>query len=132
MIDNALKLRLKSLPLAAAVRAGDSVFTSEHRDAIDKAYFALFGNVVKKCRCKHRYADAAIEIINALKLKTDTTMKYELKAGRLIWVNNNPYSNANLTDKIAKKWCEQHPEEVDKFFQRHDEKKIVDNPILED
>jgi hypothetical protein len=44
---------------------------------------------------------------------------YELKAGRLIWVDNTPYSNANLTDETAEKWRKMHENEMDIYFHRY-------------
>lgn len=122
MIDNALKLRLKSLPLAEAVRVGDSVFSQTDKAVINAAYSDLFSKNVKDCSCGHRYIDAAMEIMAALKIKSrNMNKKYELKAGRLIWVDNNPYSNANLTDEVADKWCAEHPDLIAIYFQRWEE-----------
>lgn len=118
-MNESLISKMESLPLEAAVRAGDSVFSQADKAAINAAYSDLFSKNVKDCSCGHRYIDAAMEIIAALKIKSRSmNRKYELKAGRLIWVDNNPYSNANLTDEVSAKWCAEHPDLIAINFQR--------------
>lgn len=118
MIDHQLISQIEALPVEAASRVGDSAFTAQDKAVITAAYLGIYDRPVKECSCKHRYFDALMEIRMYLKIKKRSNMKYELKAGRLIWVNGDPYSNANLTDEIAEKWCAQHADLVDVYFQR--------------
>lgn len=133
MITQELIEEIRALPLEIIARSGDIVLTEDQKKSISSAYYEVTGKRVKKCSCKHRYADALIELSIMLNLKKTIIMKnYELISGRLIEVDGNPYSNANLTDEVAKKWCDLHPELVDVYFQRlpseKDEKEIVVKP----
>lgn len=120
MIDQQLISQIEALPVEAASRVGDSAFTAQDKAVITAAYLGIYDKPVKECSCKHRYFDALMEIRMYLKIKKRSNMKYELKAGRLIWHEGDPYSNANLTDEVAEKWCAQHADLVDVYFQRYE------------
>lgn len=111
---------LEALPIDKALRMGDAAFTTEDKAAINAALISIRGKGVKDCACRNRYTDALVELYAELGIKRRKTMKnYELKAGRLIWVDNTPYSNANLTDEIAEKWRKMHENEMDVYFHRY-------------
>lgn len=122
MIDDSLIERLRAMPIDTAVTTGDGVFSKEDKAAIEVAYFSIMGKGVKKCSCRHRYADALMEIFTELNIKPRKTMtKYEMKAGRLIWLDDEPLTPANINDKKAAKWCKLHPERVEEVFSRYPE-----------
>lgn len=122
MLEDTLIERLRAMPIDKAVTTGDGVFSKEDKAAIDAAYFSIMGKAVKKCSCRHRYADALMEIFTELKIKPTKKMtKYEMKAGRLIWLDDEPLTPANINDKKAAKWCKLHPERVAEVFSRYPE-----------
>lgn len=119
-MEASLIATLEALPIDKALRMGDAAFTTEDKAAINAALISIRGKGVKDCACRNRYADALVELYAELGIKRKKTMKnYELKAGRLIWVDNTPYSNANLTDEIAEKWRKMHENEMDVYFHRY-------------
>lgn len=122
MLEESLIERLRAMPIDTAVTTGDGVFSKEDKAAIEVAYFSIMGKAVKKCSCRHRYADALMEIFTELNIKPRKTMtKYEMKAGRLIWLDDEPLTPANINDKKAAKWCKLHPERVAEIFSRYPE-----------
>ncbi len=110
--------RINLLPRAQAISVGDSVFNEEQRRFIAEVYKSLLGKDIKNCSCRHRYSDALEEICFTLKIKTKMNRKYLLKAGVLIWIGTDCYSNYNLTDEVAEKYLAMHPEAREKEFQR--------------
>lgn len=122
MLDDSLIERLRAMPIDKAVTTGDGVFSKEDKAAIEVAYFSIMGKAVKKCSCRHRYADALMEIFTELKIKPTKKMtKYEMKAGRLIWLDDEPLTPANINDKKAAKWCKLHPDRVAEIFSKFPE-----------
>lgn len=118
MEQQSLIEQIKALPAGDIIRQGDNALSAQNKALIASAYLSLLGKTVRECSCKSRYTDALTEIllhINNLRIMANN---YELKAGKLIWLNNDPYSNSNLTDDIAREWCTQHPELVEIYFQR--------------
>lgn len=122
MLEESLIERLRAMPIDTAVTTGDGVFSKEDKAAIEVAYFSMMGKAIKKCSCRHRYADALMVIFTELKIKPKKIMtKYEMKAGRLIWLDDEPLTPANINDKKAAKWCKLHPERVEEVFSRYPE-----------
>ena len=108
--------RLRALPVAQAVTGGDSAFTEADRQLIDEVYQQLFGKSVRKCSCKNRYSDALMEILSTLKISRNMKeQKYRLKAGPVIWLDNDCYNRHNLTDEVAKEYLKLHPDAVNLF-----------------
>lgn len=102
---------LNSLPLSAAMAEGDSFFSAAQKDIIERMYRQTFGRNVRKCGCRHRYADACLELRNHIK---KMTTKYQLKAGMLIWIGSECYSRKNITDEIVERWFADLPEGCDR------------------
>lgn len=115
-MDAATLERINLLPRAQAISVGDSAFTEEQRQFIAEVYKSLLGKTIPNCSCRHRYSDALEEICITLKIK-HTMRKYQLKAGMVIWVGTDCYSNVNLTDEIAKAYLEKFPQAREKEFQ---------------
>ena len=102
-------------------------YNSTDKDLIERLYWEVLGKVFMPTSCQTCYHDAVIEI--NLQLKNHNSMaaerKYLLKAGAII---NSPvfddgkiYSNANLTDDVAKRYLEEFPESVGMFQRLPDE-----------
>ena len=96
--------RIEALPAGRAFTLGDSALTEDERQLVSLAYMTILGKEVRQCSCRNRYSDALMEIIAHTKKERLKKMKYELKAGALIYVDGKHYSNANLTDEAAEKW----------------------------
>lgn len=118
MNQQSLIEQIKALPAGDIIRQGDKALSAQNKALIASAYLSIMGKTVRECSCKSRYTDALTEILLHLNHLRIMANNYELKAGKLIWLNNDPYSNSNLTDDIAREWCAQHPELVEIYFQR--------------
>lgn len=96
----------------------DAPFNLSDKAEIESLYKAVLGRTMIPTSCQTCYHDALIEIY--LHLKRNGIMaedkKYLLKAGAIIispiFDNGTVYSNANLTDDVAKRYLEQFPEQV--------------------
>lgn len=122
MMDDSLIERIKAMPIDRAVTMGDGVLTREDKAAIEAAYFSIKGEAIRRCSCRHRYADALMEIITELNIKPKKNMaKYTMRAGFLIWLDDEPLTPANINDKKAAKWCKLHPERVAEVFSQFPE-----------
>jgi len=67
--------------------------------------------------CSSCWTDAYLELIhlsNEIAMER-TACKFELRAGVQIWLGNNYYTNANLTDKVALDWINKDPKRVEMF-----------------
>lgn len=129
MMDKSLIERIKALPIGKALSLGDDVFSKEDKAVIEAAFSSIKGKHIKKCSCRNRYTDAAMEVVTALKIKPRKyNPKYVLKAGHIISIGTAYYNNYNLTDEVARQWCEAHPDEVKFKFQKY-EITTTDEPI---
>lgn len=121
MVTEALIQQIKALPIGKALALGDDVFTKEEKAVIEAAFSYIKGKRVKKCSCRNRYTDAAMEVVTALKIKPKKyNPKYVLKAGHIISIGTTYYNNYNLTDDVARQWCKAHPDEVALKFQKYE------------
>ena len=102
---------MEHLPLSAATAEGDSVFTAGQKAWIEAAYLEVFGRSVRRCNCRNRFADAAIEIKTRLK---DMDSRYHMKAGMLLWIGPDAYTRKTVTDAIAEGWFRSLPEGCDR------------------
>lgn len=121
MVTEALIQQIKALPIGKALSLGDDVFSKEEKAVIEAAFYSIKGKRVKKCSCRNRYTDAAMEVVTALKIKPRKyNPKYVLKAGHIISIGTTYYNNYNLTDDVARQWCKAHPDEVKLKFQKYE------------
>jgi hypothetical protein len=121
MVTEALIQQIKALPIGKALALGDDVFSKEEKAVIEAAFYSVKGKRVKKCSCRNRYTDAAMEVVTALKIKPRKyNPKYILKAGHIISIGTTYYNNYNLTDEVASQWCKAHPDEVKLKFQKYE------------
>ena len=90
------------------------------RERIDRLYWEVCRKHLRHCRCKNVEKDALLEIYAKLKFntKTNTTMaqaKARLVNGVVIRVGGTHYTNANLTDEVARQFLEVFPQRKDWF-----------------
>ena len=109
-------------------------------DDVDALYWAVCNKHVKRCNCKDRYRDALIEIHQRLKIEAQkktkdmavNDTKARLVAGVVLQIDNNHYTNANITDEVARAFLDKFPMREDWFevLPPKAEKK-ADNPAVE-
>ena len=88
------------------------------RERIDRLYFAVCGKHLRTCRCKNVEKDALLEIYAKLKYnqKTNTTMaQAKLVNGVVLKWQGDHYTNANLTDEVAREFLIAFPVRKDWF-----------------
>lgn len=87
------------------------------RERIDRLYFAVCGKHLRKCRCKNVEKDALLEIYAKLMYhKTNKTMaQAKLVNGVVLKWQGNHYTNANLTDEVAREFLSAFPVRKDWF-----------------
>ena len=90
---------------------------AKHKDAVAALYWAVCHKKIRNCNCRDKYKDALIEI--HVKLQTTPTMEQNTKAklvnGVVLQHKGNHYTNANLTDEVAREFLEQFPQREDWF-----------------
>lgn len=86
------------------------------RERIDRLYWAVCRKHLRKCRCKNVEKDALLEIYAKLKYhhKTNKTMAKLVNGVVLKWQGNH-YTNANLTDEVAREFLSAFPIRKDWF-----------------
>lgn len=129
-MEAAIIERINLLPRAQAISVGDSVFSEEQRQFIAEIYKSVLGKDIPKCSCRHRYSDALEEICFTIKIKPKMR-KYQLKAGVIIWIGTEVYSNVNLTDEVAEEYLKRFPEAREKEFQKWPEENKEDQEKVE-
>lgn len=88
------------------------------RERIDRLYWEVCRKHLRHCRCKNVERDALIEIYAKLRFNTKTNTKMakaRLVNGVVIRVGGTHYTNANLTDEIARQFLEVFPMRKDWF-----------------
>lgn len=90
------------------------------RARIDALYFAVCGRHLRKCNCKNVEMDAIVEIHRKLKMyetkKIDMTQaQARLVNGVVLQWKGNHYTNANLTDEVAREFLAAFPVRKDWF-----------------
>lgn len=101
------------------IGAEASALSADDKALIAYLYREIVGKPIKNCRCKNKYSDALTEIYRRIKTeeRNMARSKYELKAGVIIMLKGDttPYTNDNLTDKVAKQFLKEHPAAVGRF-----------------
>ena len=102
------------------------------RERIDRLYWAVCGKHLRKCRCKNVEKDALLEIYAKLMYhKTNKTMaQAKLVNGVVLKWQGNHYTNANLTDEVAREFLSAFPIRKDWFavLPSASEKQVVAEP----
>lgn len=96
-------------------------FSIEDKQLIARIYPEITGRTFRKTACRRCYQDAVIEM--AVKLRKEQKMKekcaYHMRAGFIIrcgdFDNGEIYTNANLTDDVAKRYLERFPNKRNMF-----------------
>lgn len=110
---------LETLHSLIAGGGDDSNYTSQQKQWIAKLYKTETGEALKECNCKNRYTDAVLLLYARLKHRGALAeeLQYKLRPGIVIWLDNDCYTSVNITDEIAKRWLEQHPDGI-KYFNK--------------
>ena len=88
------------------------------KERIDRLYFAVCGKHLRTCKCKDKYRDALLEIYSKLMYhkKTNTNMaQARLVNGVVLKWEGNHYTNANITDDVARGFLGAFPQRKDWF-----------------
>lgn len=96
-------------------------FSIEDKQLIARLYPEITGRTFHKTACRRCYQDAVIEM--AVKLRKDQKMKekcnYHMRAGFIIrcgdFDDGEIYTNANLTNDVAKRYLERFPNKRNMF-----------------
>ena len=91
-------------------------FSLEDKQTIARLYPEITGKTFRKTACKRCYQDAVIEM--AVKLRKEQKMRekcdYHMRAGFIIrcgdFDGGEIYTNANLTNDVAKRYLERFPQ----------------------
>lgn len=101
------------------------------KERIDRLYWEVCRKHLRTCRCKDKYKDALFEIYAKLRFngKNNTTMaKARLVNGVVLRHKGNHYTNANLTDKVAREFLAEFPQRSDWFAVLPEEEQKADVP----
>lgn len=94
---------------------GNDLTPIKHR--IERLYNAVCGKPLRRCKCKHILEDALLEIY--ARLVNTPKDKYMAKArlvnGVVLLHKGSHYTNANLTDEVAREFLALYPQRVDWF-----------------
>lgn len=88
------------------------------RERVDRLYWAVCRKHLRTCKCKNVEKDALLEIYAKLMYhsKTNTTMtQAKLVNGVVLQWQGNHYTNANLTDEVAREFLKAFPMRKDWF-----------------
>lgn len=106
-----------------AERGNDLAF---YHERVDRLYMAVCHKRLRVCNCKNVEKDALIEIYQRLKILAMSNEKLDTAArlvnGVVLKVDGNHYTNANLTDEIARRFLAEFPQRADWFAQLPPEK----------
>lgn len=94
---------------------------------IEDLSLVVLGRPVKVCDCKNRHHDAVLEMLRVVKRKMTMASDYILKAGVVIVEDNNPYTNANLTNEVAEAFLKRKPGATGLFI--HIPKKVAPKKV---
>lgn len=110
------------------------------KERIDRLYWAVCRKHLRTCRCKDKYRDALFEIYAKLRFndKNNTTMaKARLVNGVVLQVGGIHYTNANLTDEVARAFLSAFPMRKDWFAElppaevKEDAENVAEKPADE-
>ena len=88
------------------------------RERIDRLYWAVCRKHLRKCRCKNVEKDALLEIYAKLMYQRKSNKKMaqaKLVNGVVLKWQGNHYTNANLTDEVAREFLSAFPIRKDWF-----------------
>ena len=100
---------------------GKAPFSIHQKQQIAEIFPLIMGRKFRKTSCPRCYHDAVIEM--AVRLRKEKTMpkkcNYRMRAGFIIHNpaidNGKIYTNANLTDDVARRFLELYPQKANMF-----------------
>lgn len=105
----------EALAMVEELRSRYNDFSAHDKKTIELLYKEVLDKKFVPTTCRDCYRDAYIEIATYLKREKGMKekCKYRLKNGAVLqdFEKGRIYTNANLTDKIAKKWLEKYPKQ---------------------
>lgn len=96
--------------------AGNTQALATFRERTAALYWAVCRKTLPSCNCRDKWTDALVEIYRKLQqLKTTDTMeqlntKAQLVRGVVLFWKGNHYTNANLTDEVAREFLAAFPQ----------------------
>lgn len=115
-----------------ALQGGD---LAPYKVKIENLYWQICRKRLRQCNCKDILKDALIECITKLKITTPKrfTIMAETKArlvkGVVIQWKYNHYTNANITDEVAREFLAAFPMRTDWFEVLPEEVKTEQKPV---
>lgn len=111
------------------------VYTDElrkHEEEVKALYWEVCGLTLAKCHCPNKFSDALLEVRKRLKseIPMANDVKSRLNRGVIIWLDNSPYNNSNLTDEVAAEYLSRYPGNAE-LFERVPEKEPEQEPEQE-
>lgn len=90
---------------------------SNFKARLEALYWAVCRKTLRKCNCKDVIPDALAEIYFKLKTINDNDMATtaRLVNGVVLQHKGNHYTNANITDKVAREFLAEFPQRKDWF-----------------
>lgn len=105
--------------LVEELRSRYNGFSASDEKIIETLYYEVLRKEFKRTTCRDCYRDAYIEISTYLnrEKKMKEKCNYKLRAGFIIqdFSTGKVYTNANLTDKVAKAYLKEFPKQVRMF-----------------
>lgn len=105
--------------LVEELRSRYNDFSASDEKVIETLYYEVLRKEFKRTTCRDCYRDAYIEITTYLnrEKKMKEKCNYKLRAGFIIqdFATGKVYTNANLTDKVAKAYLKEFPKQVKMF-----------------
>lgn len=91
-----------------------------HKQRIEGLYWEICRKHLRHCKCKNVLQDALIEIYSRLRrnkitIKNRNMAQARLVKGVVVFFEGNHYTNANLTDDVARAFLEKFPQRKDWF-----------------
>lgn len=98
----------------------DTGSLADSKERVEKLYFAVLGKHLRRCRCRNILQDALLEIYTKLRKNDKKTMdpnkaKARLVNGVVLFWKGNHYTNANITDEVAREFLGTYPQRKDWF-----------------
>lgn len=107
--------------------AGNTQALATFRERTAALYLAVCRKTLPSCNCRDKWTDALVEIYMKLQqLKTTDTMeqlntKAQLVRGVVLFWKGNHYTNANLTDEVAREFLAAFPQRANWFAVKPEE-----------
>jgi flagellar motility protein MotE (MotC chaperone) len=107
--------------------AGNTQALATFRERTAALYWAVCRKTLPSCNCRDKWTDALVEIYRKLQqIKATDTMeqlntKAQLVRGVVLFWKGNHYTNANLTDEVAREFLAAFPQRSSWFAVKPEE-----------